>query len=215
MAESGGKKYDDTRRWFYGGTLIFAVAAGILLTAVPPLRARLFDRVHIITAAMTGDVMPDITPMGENDIPYPEEFMRPRSAAVVSRPSAETFQKRLSDAQAAGQVITPPVLLGTDGAGISAEAKDDDDNSLLFLQGEIEQEAYEKTLAANEALALAVQGGDSGLSFQTWGAVQRNGSVYWVRVIFRNAAGVDVEYIWQTDISSGKADPLNFNARNF
>ena len=215
MAESGGKKYDGQRRWFYGGALIFAAVVGILLTAVPPIRARLFDRLHILKTAMRGDDMPEITPIGENDIPYPEEFMRPRSSTVVTRPSPEPFQKRLSDAQAAGQVIRPPVLLGTDGAVIPAEAKEDDDNTIRFLQGEIERETYEKTLAANEKLALAVRGGDSGLSYKAWGAAQRNGSVYWVRVIFQNASGADVEYIWQTDISSGKADPLNFNARNF
>ena len=215
VTESSGKKYDSPRSWFYGAVLTFTAIAGILLTVIPPIRARLFDRVHTLKTAMLNDVMPEITPVGENDIPYPEEFMRPRTGAVVSRPTPEPFQKRLSVSQSAGQIISPPVLLGTDSAGISVEDKEDDDNTIRFLQGEIEREAYEKTLASNENLASAVQGGDSGFSFITWGAVQRNGSVYWVRVIFRNADDADVEYIWQTDISSGKTDPLNFNARNF
>jgi len=215
MAESGGEKNDSPRRWFYSAVLVFIVTAGILLVVVPPIRARLLDRVHILMAAMAGDVMLEITPMGENGIPYPEEFMRPRSGTIVTRPSPEPFQKRLSGVQSTDPAITPPVLLGAVGSGISAEAGEDDDNTIRFLQGEIEREAYEKTLAANEKLASAVQGGDSGLSFTTWGAAQRDGSVYWVRVIFRNVSGADAEYIWQTDISSGKTDPLNFNARNF
>jgi len=210
------ERYDRVRRLVYGGVLVFAVAVGISLIAVQALRARLLDRIYIFKTAMTGEIQPDIMPMGENDIPYPEEFMRPASGAVVSRPSAEPVQKRRIVVESSVPSTTPPVLLGASDSVRSTETlEEDDDDSLRFQQGEIEQEAYEKTLTANEKLAFMVQGGDHDLSFITWGAVHRDGGVYWVRVIFRNASGADMEYIWQTDISSGKTAPLNFNARSF
>jgi hypothetical protein len=209
------KEYGRARRWIYNGTLLLAVASGVSLAVVPALRLRLLDRIFILKTAITGETKPDITPIGENDIPYPEEFLRSGSAAVGSRPPAETVQKRLIIAQPGAPSITPPVLLGAADSGSAAESEENDGDSPRFQQGEIEREAYEKTLASNEKLAAAVQGGDHELSFKTWGAAPRDGGVYWVRVIFRNASGADVEYIWQTDVSSGKTSPLNFNARSF
>ena len=213
------KGYDKARRRVYGGVLIFAVAAGILLVVVPALRARLIDRIYTLKTATTGKTQTEITPMGESDIPYPEEFLRPATRTVVSHPPDEPLQRRRivvqPDVSSGMPSITPPVLLGAADSGVIAEAEEEDDDSLRFRQGEIEQEAYEKTLAANEKLASMVQGGDHELSFKTWGAVQRDVGVYWVRVIFQNASGADMEYLWQTDISSGKTAPLNFNARNF
>ena len=217
MAESVSynKGYDRVRRRIYGGVLFFAVAAGILLTAVPALRARLFDRIHILKTAMTGETQPEITPMGENDIPYPPEFLRPGSGAAVSRPSAEPSAKRLIVVQSDVSSIKPPVLSVAADSEKFAEAEEDDANTLRFRQGDAEREAYEKTLAANEKLAAMVQGGNPEFSFKTWGAVRRDGNVYWVRIIFQNTSGADMEYIWQTDIDYGKTSPLNFNARSF
>ena len=216
MAESGNKKHGRIRRRIYGGVLVFAVAAGISLTVIPALRARLFDRIHILIAAATDEPQPVITPMGENDIPYPEEFLRPSSSAVVSFPSDEPAQKQRIAVQPNVASITPPVLLNAMDAGRFAEVEQsDDDDSPRFVQGEIEREAFEKTLAANEKLALMVENGNNELSFKTWSAAHMDGGVYWVRVIFENKPGADVEYIWQTDIFSGKTAPLNFNARNF
>ena len=207
-----------TRRRIYSGVLLFAVAAGLSLVVVPVLRARLFDRIHLLKAAAVNNAQPVITPIGESDTPYPEEFLRKVPGAGVSRPPSEPAQKRLIVVQPDVPSITPPVLLGAADSVRSAEAgqgEDGDDDSPRFIQGEIEREAYEKTLASNDKLASVVQGGDYELSFKTWGAALMDGSVYWVRVIFQNESGADVEYIWQTDISSGKTTPLNFNARNF
>ena len=217
MAESvaDNKKYDLTRRRVYGGILIFVVAAGISLSAVPALRSRLFNRIYILKTAMTGEIQPNIAPIGETDIPYPEEFMRPASIAAASRQPVGPAEKRRVVSQSRGSSITPPVLLGAGDAGRIDETEEDDDDSPRFLQGEIEREAYEITLSANEKLASMTRDGDQETGFKTWGAAQRGGGVYWVRVIFRNASGDDIEYIWQTDISSGKTAPLNFNARNF
>ena len=215
MADSGNKGHERIRRRIYGGVLIFAAAVFVSLTVIPAIRARLVDRVHFLEAAASGGTQPVITPIGENDIPYPDEFMRPSSSAVVSRPTGESTQKRLIVVQSDVSSITPPVLLGSADAGRFAETEqDDNEDSPRFLQGEIEREAYEKTLAANEKLALMIQDGNHELSFKTWGAALMDGGVYWVRVIFQNESGADVEYIWQTDISSGKTAPLNFNARS-
>ena len=208
------KGHDRVRRRIYGGILIFTAAAGISLSAVPALRARLFDRIYILKTAMTGGTQPDIAPIGENDIPYPEEFMRPASGAAASRPQTESVQIRRITVQSDVPSKTPPALLGAAPPGRIAESEEDAD-SPRFLQGEIEREAYEITLAANEKLASLVQVGDHETGFKAWGAAHRGGGVYWVRVIFRNASGDDVEYIWQTDVSSGKTAPLNFNARSF
>jgi len=215
MAESGNKEHDRIRRRIYGGVLIFTAAAGLALTMIPTIRTRLFERVYLLIAAATGEAQPVITPMGENNIPYPVEFMRPSSVAVVSRPTDEPAQKRLIVVQPDVPSITPPVFLGSADAGRFAEAEQDDtEDSPRFLQGEIEREAYDKTLAVNEKLALMVKDGNHELSFKTWGAALMDGGVYWVRVIFQNESGADVEYIWQMDISSGKTTPLNFNARS-
>lgn len=215
--KSGSKKNDPVRRRIYGGVLLFAVIAGISIGAVPALRERLLDRVHIIKTAMAGGAGPEITATGENDIPYPEEFMRPGSGTVVSRVSAEPARK-IVVAQSGAQSITPPVVRsGTNSANSTdstSPAENEDDDSPRFRQGKIELEAYEKTLAANEKLTAMVQGGNPDLGFKTWGAVHRSGDIYWVRVIFQNADGGDVEYIWQTDMASGKIAPLNFNARS-
>jgi len=208
------KSYDSVRRRIYGGILIFAVAVGILSTAVPALRARLFERIHILHTAMRGEAQPEIINMGENDIPYPEEFMRRGSGAVVSFPPTDPSQRPLLVQADGAALITTPVLIGAVGSGSPADI-DKDDDSPRFQQGDIEREAYEITLAANEKLAAAVRSGDDELVFKKWGASRRNIDVYWVRVIFQNASGADVEYIWQTNISSGSVAPLNFNARNF
>ena len=216
MADNNNE-YDRSRRRVYGGVLLFAVTAAILLTAVPPLRARLFDRIDVIKTAMVYEIQHDIMPVGENDLPYPEEFLRTAFGAVVSSPYVEPAPKRLIVVQP--EVITPPVLSKAgrgSPAGVEEETKEaeDDSDALRFRQGETEREAYEKTLATNVKLAAMVQGGNPDISFKTWDAVHRDGDVYWVRVIFQNAAGTDVEYIWQTDISSDRSTPLNFNARS-
>ena len=208
------KRYDPVRRRIYGGVLVFSVAAGILLTAVPAVRARLFDRINILKTAMTDEPQLEIMSMGENDIPYPREFVRPGSVALVSRPTAEPPVRRLTAVQSGATVITPPVLIGA-ADSVNLAEDDEDDDSPRFQQGELEREAYEKTLAANEKLAAMARDGEQESGFKTWGAARRDGDVYWVRVIFQNASGADVEYIWQTDIASGRVTPLNFNARSF
>jgi hypothetical protein len=218
MQENKTLIHEIARRRFYGGVLLFTVAAGISLTAVPAIRARLLDRIHVLKIAIAGEEQPDIMPVGENDIPYPEEYMRPASSAVALRPFAESAPKRLTIVQPDVPIVTPPVLLGAKDSGKAAGAAvetEDDEDLLRFQQGEMEQEAYEKTLAANGKLAAMTQGGNPELNFKTWGASRRDGNIYWVRVIFQDTSGADMEYIWQTDISSGRSTPLNFNARNF
>jgi len=206
------KTSNQARRRVYGGILIFSVAVGITLTGVPALRARMVERVHILKTAMTGEIQMDILPIGENDIPYPEEFMRPRPSAPAARPPV---------IQANNQSIRPPALLGMADSRSSINSNDegdDDDknneNEIRFQQGEIELEVYEKTLAVNEKLAGMTLGGNSELSLKTWGVTHRNEDIYWVRVVFQNASGAEVEYIWETNITSGRSVPLNFNARN-
>jgi len=216
MAENraGNKKYDPSRRLIYGGVLIFTVAACISLTAVPAIRARLLDRINVLKTACCGEVQTDILPLGENDIPYPEEFLRPRSSDAGSRPYVEYIQKHLPVVKPGVPLkVKPPALSEADDSGKSAES-DEDDDSPRFMQGESERDAYEKTLAANEKLAAMARGGNPDFSLKTWGASRREGDIYWVRVIFHNASGAEVEYIWRTDISSGKSAPLNFNARS-
>ena len=215
MAENrtDNKRCDPARRLVYGGMLIFAVAVGILLTTVPAIRSRLFNRIHTLKTAMTGKTQQGIMNMGENDFPYPDEFMRKGSDPVVTVQPAEPDRRLLLVQKDGAPLITPPILIGTEGSGSPAYA-DEDDDSPHFQQGDIEREAYEKTLAANEKLADMVRGGEE-FGFKTWGAARRNGDVYWVRVIFQNASGDEVEYIWQADISSGSVAPLNFNARGF
>lgn len=216
LFKSDNKGYDRIRRRIYGGVLVFTVVTCASLTAIPALRTLLFDRVHRLRTAAMGESQPVIIQMSEDDIPYPEEFMRQTTGVLVPRSTDELAQKRGIIINPDVPSITPPLLAISPETGRFTETEqDENDDSPRFLQGEIEQEAYEKTLAANEKLALMVQGDDRELSFKTWGAVLMDGGVYWVRVIFQTASGVDKEYIWQTDISSGKTVPLNYNARNF
>ena len=213
------KVYDPARRRFYGGVLIFAVLAGIVLTAVPEFRDRLFDRIYILKTAITGEIKTDILPVGESDIPYPEEFMRPRSgAAGAASASAESIKKRSAIVLLNAQPVKPPVLIGsTDSAKpVPTEVADvsEYDDGVKFRQGETEREVYEKTLAVNKKLTALTQGDDPELTFKTWGVAQRDEDVYWVRVIFLNTSGSEVEYRWVMNIASGKSTPLNFAAKS-
>ena len=86
-------------------------------------------------------------------------------------------------------------MLLTTNAESSVKSEKENDTP-RFQQGETERETYEKTLSANEKLTVMIRGNDPDFSYKTWGAIHRDSDVYWVRLIFQNAAGDEIEYIW-------------------
>ncbi|MDR1727374.1 MAG: hypothetical protein LBT74_05525 [Acidobacteriota bacterium] len=224
MRGKGDGGGDKARRRVYGGLLAFAVCAGVLLCGLPQLRERLVGRSRLLKGALAGDARPEILPMGEDELPYPEEFAIPDPPPVQPAPRGASLRpSREPDrpADEAGQVgagarrrltvPSPAAGAAHDGGGAPGDA--DLGQAPRFQQGAKEREAYDKVLAANPKLADMVAGLDAGLRFKTWAAAHRGGELYWVRVTFAGADGKDVEYIWRVD-AAGTVAPLSFNARS-
>ena len=222
VTEKDGKR----RRRVYGGLLIFVVFAGILMIGLPQLRTRLFDRIHLIRNAVTGETPPDILPMGELGILYPEEFARQASPENPNAPRSAILRQP-AEPDTSADTVSRRRLTVVSPEGISSSktqpANDSTDLTPRFQQGVPEREAYEKVLAANTLLSGMVEGGNPQLRFKTWDAARRGEELYWVRVIFtstvdakdaNDSTGKDVEYIWQVEGANDKVTPLNFNARS-
>jgi hypothetical protein len=79
----------------------------------------------------------------------------------------------------------------------------------------MEKEAYELLLKLNAAMDRLVQGGDPSLKYESWDALKRGETIYWVRVSFSSRADESrVEYIWQADLQAKQITPLSFSARS-
>jgi hypothetical protein len=176
-------------------------------------------------SAAAGEARPDIHPMGspaEDQIPYPEEFLRPEAPKIPAGPRAAVLRQSTEPAEPLDiqrswtrfpSTETPTSKMRPADAA-KPVADEDADLTPRFQQGAKEKEAYEKVLDANATISGMVGGSDPNLRFKTWGAANRGDGLYWVRVVFTNASGTDVEYIWQVEGATGKVTPLSFNARS-
>jgi len=209
---------DLTRQRVYGGLLIFILVAGTSMAVVPSFRERLAGRIHILKAALT-EAPSDIIQVGEEQVPYPEEYARSIPTAQQGYrfyvPRDDARKTPAPAAAAPRRILTPKVSSTETPSSDSAKSIDEtDDSSPRYQQGKLEQEAYEKALKANETLAEMVRsGGGEELRYQTWDASYRGENVYWVRVIFLDQSNTNVEYIWIVKLDSGQVTPLSHAAR--
>ncbi|MBN2241990.1 MAG: hypothetical protein JW793_04815 [Acidobacteria bacterium] len=220
----------DGRRRFYTALLVFVVAVGLPIVAVPSFRNLLAARVASIRAAIGGGVDPVTVQIGDESPPFPEEYDRqatlfpgpdqtlPMDRIFTARtedpgapagfppplfsPEASSAGKPVPDAEAE----TPPPEPGA--------AESDSDNGLGYSQGDAEREAYALVLQSYPEVAEMVEGKDPALRFLSWGAVKRGEDLYWVRLVFQNEENAEVEYIWRVEPGSKRILPLSFNARS-
>lgn len=230
---------DRVRRRVYGLLLLFILIAGVPMLTVPRLRRRLADRVEALRAAMAGEVAPATARVGENREPFPEQYLRPEPAPGAAAPDAaaagqraqlpailrpearkpyrvpETLRPGRPLPPQAGETRPPELIRETPEAPESPASSDA--ATVQFKQGKIEAEAYQRVLQSSKTLAAMVQDGQNrsnGERFSRWDAAHRGEDLYWVRVVFRNQANENVEYIWQVRLVSGEVSPLSFNARS-
>jgi hypothetical protein len=213
-----------SRARFYLGLLIFVVAAGLPMLAVPSLRHRLTERVAVLRRAVTGELSkpePLSARIGENRGPFPKEYERPfkplsppqltyrvgagsdrvyESSEVLRAPSATgsaSAEAGASSAQYGGEDASP--------AGASAPQ---------FRQTKVEQEAYDILINSSEAIAGLVKGKDPSRRFKSWDAAKTEEDAFLVRLTFVKAPeGQEEQYIWQVKPMSRQVTPLSHNAR--
>lgn len=225
----GSSGFYRIRRRVYGGLLIFLIATGVSMTAVPALRSRLIARIQELTSAVSGETKPAMVQAGEIQDPFPEEFERPSYPSVtqvLNIPTApfvydgpirresqpRSTPRRTLKIPSVGEALPLSGEGEEQGEPSEPDVSVDDENRPDYKQGTIEQEAY-TLLKSNPAIEALVQGSDPSLKFVTWDAANRGEDIYWVRLKFQQDDIPEVEYIWQVRIQAKTVTPLNFNAR--
>lgn len=236
MKFSGPAAFYKKRTIVYGAMLLFVVAAGLPMIAVPSLRNRLSDRLMTLRAAVAGEVRPVNLKVGENLEPFPEEFERPahQMPGHVQLPVPESDQVY---AVKPGGVVVPstpsqprtiriekirkspppseaPATAALTDAESAAGEEPAADTGPVYKTGKIEQEAYDLLQESNKAIAGMIQGSNPSLHFKSWDAAVRGNSIYWVRVRFASDGNPDVDYIWQVNLDTKQVTPLSYNARS-
>jgi hypothetical protein len=224
------------RNRIYSGLLVFVVCAGLPVLAVPTLRHRLADRVHVLRAAMSGGYRPMlIAKIGENSAPFPSEYEHavahrnyPQLPPSITGAVQETpinvgqiYPQRAPKRQAkTGIDGTSPAAHATTAESKSAqeappEETPPEEAMPVYKQGRMEQEIYDILLKTDANVAALVQGKNTTLQFKTWDVAKRQEDVYWVRILFAQLpAKTELECIWQVQPMSKQVAPLNYNARS-
>jgi hypothetical protein len=237
ISKAGGKKlkagsprFGGTRQRVYGGLLLFVVAAGVPMAAVPSLRNRLLARYYELKTAISGEIRPAMVQAGANQEPFPAEYERPAlpsAAQVFKIPTAPVpygaLKKEETPARGAprrtlrippaGEPLPPADEGDTSGAQSQSAPASDAVDQPKYRQGTMEREAYDLLLKSGATIAGLVQGSNPSLQFSSWDAAGRGGDMYWVRLIFRQEGKPEAEYIWQVQLESKQVTPLNYNAR--
>lgn len=208
--------------------LIFVAGIGLPTITLSPLRQRLSSRVEILRAAYGGRFsVVLLEKIGENRQQFPAEYALPEPPlpkypqipAVSIQPAkppsvrdssgVRTLRIPALPADVFSQEERNPVETPSTGEPVAAEP-----DQPLYQRGAVEKEAYELLLKLSASMDRLVQGGDPSLKYESWDALKRAETIYWVRVIFSSVADLSrMEYIWQVDIQSKQITPLSFNAR--
>jgi hypothetical protein len=218
------------RLLFYRSLLLLVILVGVPMLAVPPLRQRLLGRIQVLReAASSSGRAAAMTKIGENPIPFPQEYARkvepvqpaPQIPSVVY-PSNRTYSPLLTPPAPAETRKSPsrprvvPKLINEprtaqepEQPAETAAASDEPE----FRQGRIEQEAYDVILQANATVAGLVRGADPTMQFKNWAAAKIEEDLYYVRLNFTRKDG-EASFIWQVKLLSKQVTPLNFNARS-
>jgi hypothetical protein len=223
------------RNRIYSGLLVFVAIAGLPVIAVPVLRHRLADRVHVLRAAISGGYRQVLTArVGENNIPFPSEYERPMphrnypqlppsiTGASPQQPIdvGQVYPQRApkKGTRAAAEPQAPATADATQpkpAQEAQAEETAAEDAAPVYKQGKMEQEVYDILLKTDEHIAGLVQGKNATLHFKSWDVAKRQEDLYWVRIIFTQMpAKTDLECIWQVQAMSKQIMPLNYNARS-
>ena len=230
VTEAGFSRFYKGRQRIYGALLIFVLAAGLPMAALPSLRGRLLERFEKLKAAAAGDVGPLSLNVGEYHEPFPAEFEKPApppsppqesvidkvysmAPGVYSRPPAAAGKRPAP--QIAKPAAPPPatVEITTPALPAASEAEPSGEAKLNYQTGTIEREAYELVLNSNSTIAGMVQGSNPALRFKSWDAAARGNDTYWVRIRFQSEGNPDVDYIWQVKLGAKQVTPLSYNAR--
>jgi hypothetical protein len=207
---------DRFRYRFYLGLLIFVVAAGLPILAVPALRHRLSSRVDSLKRAVRpqGPVVV-MARVGENTGEFPKEYEIP----VLPRASAVPYFIPSPD-RIYGSGSRTPVITSRDKEPAAQPPEDAGQESPsepepVYRQGKLEQEAYELLVKSSDTVAGMVQGKDPSLRFKQWAAARTDDDTYLVRLTFTQTSDkTEVPYIWQVKVVSKQVSPLNYYARS-
>ena len=208
--------------------LIFVVGIGLPLIALPPLRLRLSSRVEALREAYGGRMRAVVlAKVGENQEPFPAEYALPEPPLSqypqIPAASHEPAEPPAVSAGPAVRILRIPAPAPEPAAPVqpdrveSAPAEEptaSEADQPLYRQGVVEREAYDLLLKLNATMDRLVQGGDPSLKYESWDALKRTETIYWVRVGFSSVADQSrIGYIWQVDLQTKQIAPLSFNAR--
>jgi hypothetical protein len=216
----------------YTGLLLFVIIVGLPIVAIPSLRNRLSERIFVLKAALSGDVMPATAQVGANHSVFPKEYEA--SAPEGFRPFSPALTQKKSYTMIAPGLIAPDTLkvprrmrivetpsgkapdalLEPEITAAPAVAKESEPE-VKFQQGAGEKDAYTLLLRSSTAIAGLVQGSKPSQHFVSWGAARKGEDVYWVRLKFQTEETPgEVDYIWEVKLKTSEVIPLSYNAKS-
>jgi hypothetical protein len=219
----------------YAALLIFVVAIGFPMVAVPSLRSTLRTKVQTLRAALMGEpvVQPPVTlKVGENPQPFPKEYEHkqaeqhlpflPKIQTPARSPYTIVIGGDAPQAQEKAPVAAPKRKLAipepaTPAAAEAAPPAGQTENAgseIRYQKGKSEQEAYELLLSTNPTLAGMITGSDPALKFQDWSAANMGQDSFYVMVTFLHAPDSQArKYIWNVKVATKQVVPLSAYAR--
>ncbi len=223
-------RFRSRRQKIYGGLLLFVIAVGTPISIVPSLRNRLWERTLTLKAAAQGKVKPVSLEVAGFEEPFPAEFEKPVTTPPSPVPIKKVGESRPavpggSAVQAPGSKVsriwlsggaTLPPSTGTESAQSTRQTDlqtAGEDEEVKYQRGALEAEAYQILIERNSTIAGMIQNGRPPLRFKSWDAASRGDNIYWVRIKFQTEENAEVDYIWQVNLETRQARPLNFNAR--
>jgi hypothetical protein len=215
-----------TRRRVYGVLLLFILAAGLPISAIPKWRERLLSRTWAFKNAFTGKRSPAVIRVGQIQEPLPPEFQTPAAPTPTIPPLAKvhstaqggyipgTHELRASSTSESRKKILSAAVREEEAAEESAPDSSIADNEPKYRQGGAEQQAYDLLMASIPMVADIVKGNNPSYRFRSWDAAARGDDLFWVRLKLQAEGQAEADYIWQVKLEAKKASPLNHNARS-
>jgi hypothetical protein len=200
----------------YRVLLVFVVAVGLPILALPALRHRLSGRVALLREAMGPPALkqpPAWAKVGENRYPFPTELERPVPRSTLHADGVFALP---------GYVYRPPPSQPWSSSAAPSEAESSSAGAATegappeYRQGKAEAEAFD-LVKGRPAVGALLGGSNPALRFKNWGAARRENDAFWVDLTFLDSsepgAAREVHYIWKVDLASREVTPLSHNAR--
>jgi hypothetical protein len=211
------------RNIFYLALIILILAAGLPQLLIPALRQRLQERSVVLRESLSGasGKPKGVTAqVGENTVPFPKEYERVVQPLPQLPPQIfnQDHVYRPVPAEPGAQrrrASSKKTESGSENTKEAAASQDADtgQSEPEFLQGKMEQEAYDILIQTNSVAAGLIRPGNALGRFSGWAAAKIDEDTYLVRLTLVKD-GTDVPYIWQVRIGAKQNAPLNFNARS-